>query len=70
MKISLGENIKITSFLLSLEVVFLYDSRSIWETNLAMIRMHNLEVDLGLQTYTLGINQFSDMVDRHCFFLS
>ena len=48
--------------------LFTFDSRAIWEINIAMIRKHNLEADLGLFTYTLGINRFSDMVGLHCFF--
>ena len=35
-----------------------------------MIHKHNLEADLGLHTYTLGINSFSDMVNIHYFFSS
>jgi cathepsin L len=37
--------------------------RSIWETNLAMIRNHNLEADLDMHTYTLKMNQFGDMTN-------
>jgi len=35
--------------------------RSIWEANIALIRKHNLEADLGLHTYTLGMNKYGDM---------
>jgi len=35
--------------------------RSIWEDNIALIRKHNLEADLGLHTYTLGMNKYGDM---------
>merc|ERR1712168_952658 len=34
--------------------------RVIWEKNLALIRQHNLEADLGMHTYTLGINEYAD----------
>jgi cathepsin L len=35
--------------------------RSIWEANIEIIRKHNLEADLGLHTYTLGMNKYGDM---------
>ncbi|CAF0935773.1 unnamed protein product [Adineta ricciae] len=38
--------------------------RSIWEANLAMIRNHNLEADLGIHTYTLKMNKFGDMTNE------
>ncbi len=37
-------------------------SRAIWEANLAMIRKHNLEADVGVHTYTLRMNKFGDLV--------
>ena len=36
--------------------------RSIWEKNLAYVRKHNLEADLGKHTYTLGMNEYADLV--------
>ena len=38
-------------------------SRNIWEANVAKIRQHNLEADIGIHTYTLGMNRFGDMVN-------
>jgi cathepsin L len=35
--------------------------RAIWEANIAIIHKHNLEADLGLHTYTLGMNKYGDM---------
>ncbi|VDP83361.1 unnamed protein product [Echinostoma caproni] len=35
--------------------------RAIWERNVERIKEHNLRHDLGLVTYTLGLNQFTDM---------
>ncbi|CAF2873916.1 unnamed protein product [Rotaria sp. Silwood2] len=35
--------------------------RNIWEANVAKIRQHNLEADIGIHTYTLGINRFGDL---------
>jgi len=38
--------------------------RSIFEDNVALIRNHNLEADIGLHTYTLGLNKFADMTNE------
>ncbi|TPP67276.1 Cathepsin L4 [Fasciola gigantica] len=35
--------------------------RNIWEENVKHIQEHNIRHDLGLVTYTLGLNQFTDM---------
>ncbi len=39
------------------------NSRQIWEDNVEMIRKHNLESDIGIHSYRLGMNQFGDMVN-------
>ncbi|CAF1037308.1 unnamed protein product [Rotaria sordida] len=35
--------------------------RNIWEANVAKIRQHNLEADIGIHSYTLGMNRFGDL---------
>ncbi|OWF53460.1 cathepsin L1-like [Mizuhopecten yessoensis] len=35
--------------------------RSIWAENLEKVRKHNMEADKGLHSFTLGINEYSDM---------
>ena len=36
--------------------------RLVWEKNLDYIQKHNAEADIGLHSYTLGVNQFADLV--------
>jgi len=35
--------------------------RTVFEANLAKINKHNLEADLGLHTYTMGMNKYGDL---------
>jgi len=35
--------------------------RAAWEANVATIQAHNFEADLGMHTYTLGMNVYGDM---------
>jgi hypothetical protein len=42
----------------------------IFANNMKMIIKHNLEHDLGLHTYRLGINKYATLVNRGVFFLS
>jgi len=35
--------------------------RIIWDENVQLIQQHNLEHDLGLHTYTLGVNEYADL---------
>lgn len=39
-----------------------FSRRAAFEANAELIRKHNLEADLGLHTYTLGMNKYGDMV--------
>lgn len=50
-------------------IIIVMDSRAIWEGHVTMIRKHNREADLGLHSYTWGINQFSDMVGFYSLFI-
>jgi cathepsin L len=38
--------------------------RIIWEENVALIQAHNLEHDLGLHTFTLGMNEHGDLTQE------
>ncbi len=45
------------------ELILIYFfRRNVWEKNVEKIQIHNLEYDLGLHTYTMGINQYADLV--------
>jgi cathepsin L len=37
--------------------------RAIWESNLKIVQAHNLEADLGVHTYWLGMNAYADMTN-------
>lgn len=43
--------------------------RRIWEENLEIINIHNLEASLGLHTYELAMNHLGDLVTRLVFLL-
>lgn len=36
--------------------------RELWESNLRLISLHNLEASMGLHTYDLGMNHLGDLV--------
>jgi hypothetical protein len=37
-------------------------SRATWENNLNKVQQHNLQADLGVHTYWLGMNKYADLV--------
>jgi len=41
-----------------------FGRRRIWEGNLEMINVHNLESSLGLHTYELAMNHLGDLVSK------
>lgn len=43
-------------------------SRAKWEDNLKIVNDHNMEADLGVHTYWLGMNAYADMVKKFNFF--
>lgn len=38
--------------------------RRVWEENVRRIRIHNLEADRGVHTFTLGMNEYGDMTSK------
>lgn len=36
--------------------------RTVWEANLEKVQEHNLLADLGVYSFTLGMNKFADLV--------
>ncbi len=36
--------------------------RELWERNIELITLHNLEASMGLHSYDLGMNHMGDMV--------
>lgn len=51
-------------------MIFDISSRATWEANIDIIRRHNLEADMGLHTYTLGMNKYGDLVSYYILFFS
>ena len=43
-------------------MIFLCYRRMIWEGHVELVAKHNREFDFGMHTYTLGINEYADMV--------
>ncbi len=43
--------------------------RELWERNLELITLHNLEASMGLHSYDLGMNHMGDMVRTSTQFL-
>jgi len=37
--------------------------RAVWESNLKIVQEHNLEADLGVHTYWLGMNAYADLTN-------
>jgi len=40
------------------------ERRGVWESTVEFVNRHNMEADMGLHTYTVGLNQFSDWTDE------
>jgi cathepsin L len=38
--------------------------RAIWEDNLKLVQSHNIEADLGVHTFWLGMNAYADMTNQ------
>lgn len=46
----------------SIRTMNFHFSRAIWEGNLKVVQDHNLQADLGVHTYWLGMNKYADLV--------
>lgn len=44
-------------------IIMVNFSRTIWENNLQKVQEHNVQADLGVHSYWLGMNRFADLVD-------
>lgn len=44
--------------------------RHIWEDNFELVTRHNMEHSIGLQSFTLEMNEFADLVCGNVFFSS
>ena len=41
-----------------------YIRRATWEKNVRFVQKHNLEADLGMHTFRVGMNEHGDLVTK------
>jgi len=49
-------------------LLFINCRRTVWQDNIDYVELHNIEVDLGLHSYTLGENEYADLVCSSHFY--